>query len=878
MRAPTVTQRRPGSRRFGGARLIRIRLWLAMLGLAVLPMVGVIVLMNVLTPDEPVRVDRQVWETSSAAADLAAAERALEARLLAVAADADLRQLVDGVSGAAEHATATKALSMLEMGDTGLIQGLCLTRAMDDYQVVLSVPGGTSSGNGACGTSDLRDKALAAEPGGVARGTTYGVDRTRRLVLATELIGAARRTSGVLSVEVSLLDLFSSTPSASGIGTSAVLVDMTSSTIVAGARTDAVISGTDIAGTRPLGNLRVRVNGILSGHPGTVQQLADSGWTASAAPLFTTDDGAQLALIHLWPLPPELAADPLILVLMGFAVLVVLVTVMIARTFLSPFDELARSQAQLEVLYREAREDSLHDGLTGLGNHRSFQEELDRQMDLYNRHRVPVALLLIDLDDLKIVNDNEGHPAGDQLLVGMANAIGDTLRYGDRAFRIGGDEFAVLLPHTDASEALVAANRLRHFCLRPAVGERVIPFSGGISSVPLMTSDRSELLRQADAALYRCKRSGRGSVAVFEPDRDIVTADAHGAGSAVAVRDIVRARNLTPVYQPIVDLRDGTVLGFEGLIRPGASSPFANPGQLFAAASAAGRTVELDLACYEVVAAGAANVDPSQVLTVNLSPLTLEAEDFSTAWLLDVLTRYGISPGRVIVELTEREAITDLERLRRSVASLQRAGLRIAADDVGAGNAGLRLLSQIRFDIMKIDLSLVQDGAQHDSSRAVLRSLMDLAARQGAVAIAEGLETAEQLRALRELGITTGQGYLLGRPGHNLGLAQVDIEALAAGTLIVANAPARVPQSAPDATPATSAPGTAMPATPSPATSSAPAPTAAAAPTATATPSAAPAAATTPRSAAAHSDATPPKPSATPATRTTGAGEAFGPA
>ena len=153
-----------------------------------------------------------------------------------------------------------------------------------------------------------------------------------------------------------------------------------------------------------------------------------------------------------------------------------------------------------------------------------------------------------------------------------------------------------------------------------------------------------------------------------------------------------------------------------------------------------------------------------------------------------ILARYEISPGRVIVELTEREAITDLDRLRRNVASLQRAGVRLAADDVGAGNAGLRLLSQVRFDIMKIDLSLVQDGAQHESSRAVVRSLMDLAARQGAVAIAEGLETAEQLRSLQELGITTGQGYLLGRPGPNVGLATVDIKTLASGTVILGGA------------------------------------------------------------------------------------------
>ena len=200
------------------------------------------------------------------------------------------------------------------------------------------------------------------------------------------------------------------------------------------------------------------------------------------------------------------------------------------------------------------------------------------------------------------------------------------------------------------------------------------------------------------------------------------------------------------------------MLGFEGLIRPAPSTPFSNPGQLFEAAAAAGRLVELDLACFEVVAAGATDIDANQVVTINLSPRTLEVQDFTASWLLQVLARHRLSPGRVIVELTEREAITDLERLRRNVAGLQHAGVRIAADDVGAGNAGLRLLSQVRFDIVKIDLSLVQEGTQHDSSRNVLRSLKDLADRQGAVAIAEGLETAEQLR------VASGAGHRH-RPG-----------------------------------------------------------------------------------------------------------------
>ena len=475
----------------------------------------------------------------------------------------------------------------------------------------------------------------------------------------------------------------------------------------------------------------------------------------------------------------------LMALLVVFALVVLGAAILTARHFLQPFDDLAASQAQLEVLYREAREDSLHDGLTGLGNHRSFQEELDRQIDLYTRHQVPVALLLMDLDDLKVVNDGEGHPAGDRLLLGMSNAIRDALRYGDRAFRIGGDEFAVILPHTNAEDALIAANRLRHFCLRPAAGERVIPFSGGISSVPNPAADRVAVFKQADAALYRCKRQSRGTIAIFDSDRDLMPQEQDGAGSVAAVRDIVRTRNLKPVYQPIVDLRHGTVLGYEGLIRPGEQTPFTNPGQLFAAAAAGGRTVELDLACFEVVAAGARDLGIDKVMTINLSPRTLELQDDSSGWLLEILARHDISPGRVIVEMTEREDILDIDRLRKNVASLQHAGIRLAGDDVGAGNAGLRLLSQVRFDIVKIDLSLVQEGAQSEGSRAVVRSLMELASRQGAIAIAEGVETAEQLKVLRELGITTAQGYLLGRPGPSLEIGDVDIEALAAGTLIM---------------------------------------------------------------------------------------------
>jgi EAL domain-containing protein (putative c-di-GMP-specific phosphodiesterase class I) len=143
----------------------------------------------------------------------------------------------------------------------------------------------------------------------------------------------------------------------------------------------------------------------------------------------------------------------------------------------------------------------------------------------------------------------------------------------------------------------------------------------------------------------------------------------------------------------------------------------------------------------------------------------------------------------MILELTERESVLDLARLRAMLQALRRAGVRIAADDVGAGNAGLRLLSQQRFDIVKVDLSLVQQGAASDPSRAVLRSLKDLAASWGALVIAEGIETAEQLKVVRELELTAGQGYLLGRPSPMVNLPRVDLDGLEQGHLVLQNAP-----------------------------------------------------------------------------------------
>jgi diguanylate cyclase (GGDEF)-like protein len=424
-------------------------------------------------------------------------------------------------------------------------------------------------------------------------------------------------------------------------------------------------------------------------------------------------------------------------------------------------------------------------GLTGLGNHRAFQEELDRELEWYQRYRVPVALLLIDLDDLKLVNDSDGHAAGDDLLRQMGRLIGEVARYADRAFRIGGDEFAILMPHTDADGAMQIARRLLERGLQPRGGDRALPFSGGISSCPQYATTRTQLYAQADAALYWCKRHGRAAVDVFDSQRDRAASQEATNELSAQIARVVNEHLVRPVYQPIVDLANGRVIGFEGLSRPAPESGFSDPGTMFTAAETVGRTVELDLACLHAVVAGARSMPTDQLLTINISPRTIEAPHFSTDALLAILSRHGIAPERVVVELTEREKVEDIGRLQVALKAMQRTGLRIAADDVGAGNAGLRLLSQFRFDIVKIDLSLVQEGAERDSSRAVLRSLRDLAGRWGASVIAEGLETPTQLRMVRELGVTAGQGYLLARPMPHPDITSIDVDSLEKGGAIL---------------------------------------------------------------------------------------------
>ena len=465
-----------------------------------------------------------------------------------------------------------------------------------------------------------------------------------------------------------------------------------------------------------------------------------------------------------------------------------LAVIVLGRYFLNPFEEMADAREELQTLYHEAREDALEDGLTGLGNHRAFQERLARaDQDL---RRAGYALQPCAHGPRRPQGrERPGRSsAGDEMLVGMARTMRELARDTDHLYRTGGDEFAMIMPNTEPDEGMTVAERILHFCKRPPGGGRPAAFSAGVSGVPRFSRQRDMVYRQADAALYWAKRHYRGSVEMFEPERDLLPDELTDA-TANAVAEVVTGKLLRPVFQPIVDLRSGRILGFEGLIRPDPNGPLPDTNRLFAAAAASGRTVDLDLACIEVVVNAASAIGPDRLLTLNLSPRTLEVKDFDAAWLLSGLVRNGISPSRVIIELTEREEVDDLGRLQQTFNLLQQYGLRLAADDVGAGNSGLRLLSQVHFDIVKIDLALVQSGVNRQSARAVLESLRDLALSQDTRMIAEGVETARQLQVIREMQIGAAQGFLLGRPDASVEKTYVDVQQLESGVVLPLAAP-----------------------------------------------------------------------------------------
>jgi diguanylate cyclase (GGDEF)-like protein len=429
---------------------------------------------------------------------------------------------------------------------------------------------------------------------------------------------------------------------------------------------------------------------------------------------------------------------------------------------------------ELAARERAARAETLRDPLTGLANRTAFVAHLADKLTDPSAH--PVAVALLDLNNFKDVNDTHGHDTGDVLLQRCAERLATITPAGGLVARLGGDEFAVCQPcapdgGTALLDAVVDAFRAplavdqRHFPLRPSVGVVVDERAAGSANA----DDAMRLLAHADVAMYQAKASKdtRASTGVV-----LAGAARTRAAALIRLREEISQPDLGQfgvVYQPVVDLADGTIRGVEALIRwrhpqLGAISPveFIPLAEQVGSVTVLGEYV-LATAAADLAAWGA--IAPAYRLSigVNLSPRQL-VDPHLPARVVELIRSHGLATDQLMLEITETALVDDLDSAVDLVAALRSAGISVAVDDFGTGYSSLRYLRRFPADVVKIDREFVQAIVGEPRTAALVKSVVDMADALDLQTVAEGIETLEQLRHVQRLGCELGQGYLFSRP------------------------------------------------------------------------------------------------------------------
>jgi diguanylate cyclase (GGDEF)-like protein/PAS domain S-box-containing protein len=431
-----------------------------------------------------------------------------------------------------------------------------------------------------------------------------------------------------------------------------------------------------------------------------------------------------------------------------------------------------RDVTDRKVLEDELAYRAFHDSLTRLANKALFQDRLEHALARMIRKDSHLAVLFLDLDDFKTVNDSLGHGEGDQLLRRVATTLVEILQPSDTAARLGGDEFALLIEDLQSREAAeeLAQQILESLRLPVRVGTKTL--SGACSIGIAFDEDNitsEQLLRNADIAMYQAKKRGKDRFEVYRPEMHTFVL------ARIELEEELRAAisggDLVAYYQPVLDLQTNNVVGFEALVRwPHPEGVLVDPRHFVPLATEIGLIGEIDsavmrLACRQVREWKETGIcGPDLEIGVNLSAGQLVDELLSDR-IAASLRECEFDPKSLIIEITESEVLTDDAATLQNIAALRKLGVRIALDDFGTGYSTFLHLLRLPVDIVKIDKSFVDMlGQGGDDSRSMAAALIQLARTLGYMTIAEGVETAAQLESLRGLGCDHAQGYHLGRP------------------------------------------------------------------------------------------------------------------
>jgi diguanylate cyclase (GGDEF)-like protein/PAS domain S-box-containing protein len=432
-----------------------------------------------------------------------------------------------------------------------------------------------------------------------------------------------------------------------------------------------------------------------------------------------------------------------------------------------------RDVTERKTFEERLRHQAFHDPLTNLPNRALFMDRLEHALARMERRDIPAAVLFLDLDNFKVVNDSLGHEAGDKLLVAVAERLRGTLRADDTAARLGGDEFTILLEDvTDASDAVRIADQITEALRRPFVLEGRDIFVTTSIGIALATSARerpTDLLRNADTAMYRAKDYGKATYEVF--DEDMNTLALERLDLEANLRRAIERGEFEVHYQPQQELSTDRIAGWEALVRwRHPEQGLIPPSAFLSIAEETGLitqigTLVLENACNQAKEWQHRHPTGTPLkMSVNISARQFQRPDELVRDVVRVLETTGLAPGSLVLEITESMIMGDAEYNQATLRKLKDLGVLIAVDDFGTGYSNLAYLKRFPVDILKVDKAFVDGLGGNAEDTAIVEAILSIAHALSLSTVAEGIETTRQLDRLEALGCEVGQGYYFSKP------------------------------------------------------------------------------------------------------------------